>query len=254
MIARQFLRDHFWLALGYFLLLQFALVPAILFWPEFRDNIPALTKMVPFAPLQRIMDSIAEGAYWPYFVMQQFFKGCSLFGLAAAAIIGSGLIAREPDLGTAEFLLSRPVSRRRILLARWAVGSLLVAVPVVLSSLGGVLLSPLVGETLPLLPVLGASLYLALFLWMLFTFTVWMSAGFDHQMRAGTILIGFMLLQFAFYIMKVLNRYSLFYPVDPDHVMPIAQGIYPWTWIGVFLAVTGLFLVLAVRRFERRDF
>lgn len=254
MLARQFFRENALLALGYLLLLQIAQLPAILFWPDFRDNIPALTKMVPFAALQRIMDSIAQGAYWPYFCMQQYFKGCSLFGLAAAAILGSGLVAREPDQGTAEFLLSRPVTRRRILLTRWAVGAAFVTLPILLTSLGGLLLSPLVDETLPLGPVLVAAIYMALFVLMLFTFTVWMSAGFDHQMRAGTILIGFMLLQFAFYLMKTVNHYSLFYPVDVDHLLPIAAGEIPWLYGGIFLGATLLLLVAAVRRFEKRDF
>ncbi|TAH36999.1 MAG: hypothetical protein EYC70_08430 [Planctomycetota bacterium] len=254
MLARQFFRENALLALGYFLLLQLALVPAILFWPDFRENIPTLTKLVPFVTLQRVMEAIEKGAFWPYFCMQHFFKGCSLFGLAAAAIIGSGLIAREPDQGTAEFLLSRPVTRRRILLTRWAVGGAFVTVPIFLSSLGGLLISPLVDESLPLGPILIGSAYMSLFILMLFTFTVWMSAGFDHQMRAGTILIGFMLLQFSFYIMKVLNRYSLFYPVDVDHLLPIESGAFPWFWSGIFLGVTAVFLGLAVRRFEKRDF
>ena len=117
-LLRQWLRDGWWILLGYVVILEAALVAAILYWPKFRDNMPAIAKLVPFESLQRLMDSVEIAGYWPYLAVQQWFKGCSLFGLAAAAFLTSGVVARDADQKTAEFLLSRPVSRSRILLTR----------------------------------------------------------------------------------------------------------------------------------------
>lgn len=254
MLARQYFREHAWIAAGYFVLLQVALLAAVLYWPDFRDNLPAILKIVPAQVLRDLLESVQEGSYWGYFSLQQFFKGCSLFGGAAAAVIGSGLVARDADQGTVEFLLSRPVTRRRILLARWSVGALLVTVPVFASSLGGIAASRLVDERVALGSTLLASAYLSLFLLALFTLTVWMSASFQHQLRAGTLLVALLLLEFAVYLVKVLHDFSLFALVDLDELMPMEDGRFPWLQAAALSGATAAFLWLALRRFERRDF
>ena len=140
-LLRHWLRDGWWILLGYIVILEAALVAAILYWPKFRDNMPAIAKLVPFESLQRLMDSVEVAGYWPYLAVQQWFKGCSLFGLAAAAFLTSGVVARDADQKTAEFLLSRPVSRSRILLTRWAAAVVLVVAPVYLTSITAIWIS-----------------------------------------------------------------------------------------------------------------
>lgn len=255
MIARQYVREMGWLAAGYFVVMQLALVAAVVYWPEIRDNLPSVAKLIPIESLRRMVDSIQEEGYWAYFALQQFFKGVNLFGLAAAAILGTGIVAREADNRTAEFLLSRPVRRRRILLVRWAVGAVFLSAPVFLSTLGGVALSPLIGEDYPRIgPLLAASFYLSLFLIALYTFTVWMSARFDNQLKAGIILVGLGLLQFALYLVKVIGDYSLFTLVDMDVLLPMIAGGFPWLRAAGLTAATGVLLYFAVRKFEQRDF
>lgn len=254
-LARQFLRDFVWLALGYYVVLQVALVAAVLYWPDFRENIPAISKLIPIDAIRSMVEAIEKEGYWAYFALQQFFKGANLFGLAAAAIFGTGIVAREADNRTAEFLLSRPVSRSRILLVRWTLGALLVSLPVFLSSVGGMLLSPVVDEPMPAFgAIVRASLYLSLFLSMLFTVTVWLSAHFEHQLRAGVVLVGLGLLQFALYLVKGVGDFTLFKLVDSQALLPLAEGGFPWIQAGCMVLVTGIFLALALRKFARRDF
>ncbi|MBC8328767.1 MAG: ABC transporter permease [Planctomycetes bacterium] len=253
-LVRQYLRDTLWVALGYLVLMTGALAAAVFYWPDFRDNMPAIFKLIPFDALRDLIAGIDEFGYWAYFAIQQYFKGCSLFGLAAAALFGSGLVAREADQKTAEFLLSRPVSRRRVLLTRFAVAAVLVVAPVFLSSLAGMAMSPLIGEHLALTPVLLGACYLSLFLLMQLAFCTWLSAGFEHQLKAGIILIGLMLLQFALYLVKGLGDYTLFALVDVNRLAGMTTGQFPWPEAASFAGAGLLFLLLALRRFERRDF
>ncbi len=253
-LVRQYLRDTFWVSVGYFVLMTGALAAAVLYWPEFRDNMPAIYKLIPFDALKDLIEGIDRFGYWAYFGIQQFFKGCSLFGLAAAALFGSGLVAREADQKTAEFLLSRPVTRRRVLLTRFATAAALLVFPVFLSSLAGMAMSGLVGEQLELAPVLLGCCYLSLFLLMQLAFCVWLSAGCEHQLRAGILLIGLMLLQFALYLVKGLGDYTLYALVDVNRLAGLRSGELPWIEGAAFLGGTLLFLGLALRRFERRDF
>ena len=253
-LVRQWLRDAVWIIVGYFIILEAALVAAILYWPRFRDNTPAIAKLVPFESLQNLMESIEISGYWPYLAVQQWFKGCSLFGLAAAAFLASGVVARDVDQKTIEFLLSRPVSRSRILLTRWAMVSLAVILPAVLSSFSAVWLSPLVDEQVAWEPLLASTAFMSLFLLMLVTFTVMMSAMSSHQMRAGVILIAIVLLNFALYLVQGIDELSLFKTIDVKVFMMIEMGQFPWVTTGAFVVATLAMLGIALRVFGRRDF
>lgn len=253
-LLRHWLRDTWWILLGYVVVLEAAMVAAILYWPRFRDNTPAIAKLVPFDSLQRLLESVEVEGYWPYFAVQQWFKGCSLFGLAAAAFLTSGLIARDADQKTAEFLLSRPISRSRVFMTRWFATCGLVVVPVYLSSISAIWISPAVDEQLEWGLVLLASTYMSLFLVMLVSFTAMVSAMSSHQMRAGIILIGVMLLSFAFYLIQEVDNFSLFKTVDVFVFMQISAGNFPWITSGSFVVATVLMILIGLAAFRRRDF
>lgn len=253
-LARQYMREIWWIAVGYLIILEAAMVAAILYWPQFRDNIPALAKLVPFQALQDLLSQVEQAGYWPYFAIQQWFKGCSLFGVAAVAFMGSGIIAREADQRTAEFLLSRPVSRRRILLIRFAVLTLATTIPVFLTSISAIWLSPIVDEGMRWDEVLWASMYMSLFLVMLCGFCTLLSALSTNQFRAGALLVGFVLANFAVYLIQSLDRFSLFKTIDVWAFMDLHIGTVPWLMMGVFASVTVIELALADFIFRRRTF
>ena len=70
---------------------------------------------------------------------------------------------------------------------------------------------------------------------MLVTFTAMISAMSSHQMRAGIILIGFILLNFAFYLIQEIDQISLFKTVDVWVFMDIRAGNFPWIMSGSFV-------------------
>lgn len=253
-LLRQWLRDTWWIALGYLVILELAMVAAILYWPKFRDNMPAIAKLVPFDSLKRLMESVAIEGYWPYFAVQQWFKGCSLFGVAVAAFLASGIVARDADQKTAEFLLSRPISRTRVLLTRWSIAVALVTIPVYLTSISAIWISPVVDERLGWGDILISSTYMSLFLVMLVTFTTLISAMSSNQMRAGIILIGLILLNFAFYLIQEVDEISLFKTIDVMVFMEIRSGTLPWIASSAFLGTTVIMLLVAIRVFNRRNF
>ena len=252
-LARQYARGLFWLSLGYFIILEAAMVAAIFYWPKFRDNTPALAKLVPFQALQDLLTAVQQSGYWPYFAIQQWFKGCSLFGVAAIAFMGSGIIAREADQRTAEFLFSRPVSRRKILRVRAAVLTLAVLWPVYLSSISAIWLSPAVDEALPWKATLAASNYMACFLLSLISTTVLLSVLSTHQQRAGVIIVGIILLSFAQYLIQGIDQWSLFATIDVWTFMRIGAGDYPWFASGCFLGVSVGMFALAETLLNRRN-
>jgi len=256
-IARQMLRENLLLVVGYFALLAMTTSLGIWFWPDLRTAIGEWTDVAAFLPIEGLREvvlRIQEEGYWAYFSVQQFFRGGGVFGVAAAGLLGSGIIAREADNRTAEFLLSRPISRRRIVLVRWGCGALALATPLVLCTGVGAMCSPLVGEKISLLAAAQGAAHTALFVVAVFTTTVWLSARSSHAMRAGIIVLGVLLLQFALYLIKVLWHYSAYNLIDLDVMTPLAQGLYPWKETVALILWIGAFLALAIRDFRKRDF
>jgi ABC-2 type transport system permease protein len=253
-IARQYARELLWLAVGYFVILEAAMVAAILYWPKFRDNTPAIAKLVPFQSLQDLLAAVQQLGYWPYFAIQQWFKGCSLFGVAAVAFMGSGIIAREADQRTAEFLFSRPISRRRVLLVRFAVLAMAAIAPIYLSSISAIWISPVVDERLGWAATLAASTYMACFVLLLAATTTLLSTLSTHQLRAGGILVGFILVSFAQYLVQGIDQWSLFATIDVWTFMRIQAGQFPWLRAVLFVAIAAAMLAAADRLLARRTF
>ena len=251
---RQFLRQTWWVALGYFVILEGAMIAAIMYWPRFRDNIPAIAKLVPFEAIQNLLSSMEHAGYWPYLAVQQWFKGCSLFGVAAIAFIGIGIIAREADQRTAEFLLSRPISRRRVLMVRHGVVCLLVLLPVVVSSISAMWFSRMVGEYVAWGEILLATGYMCVFLWCLTCFTTLISAAASHQLTAGAAVVGLALVSFAMYLVQGLDQLSLFKLIDVHVFMQIHGGDLPWIQAGGLATAAIIMLFGADRVLARREF
>lgn len=254
MLVRHFVREQRFLVLGYFALLLINLLAGTYYWPEMRDNFPEIVKLIPIEPLQQFVRAFEEHGFWAYFCVQHFFKGAGMFGLAAAGMMGSGLVAREVDRRTAELLLSRPISRARILFVRWATGAALLYLPFLGVALIGMLLAPQVDESLDLGVLFLGTTYTFLFTLCCYTAATALSTRFSHQLKAGLLVLGFMLMQLAIYMIDKLWDYSLYNSIDLDLTMPIEDGILPWYAAGWMMALTVLFYGLALWGFRRRDF
>lgn len=254
MIFRHWLRENAVLAIGYALLLAINAVASVRYWPDLRDNIPQVLKLIPIPQIQELFRAIEEYGYWAYVSFQQFWKAAGVFGVAAAGLMGTGIVARDVDNRTAELLLSRPISRGRIFFARWSAGALMLTVPLVATTLISVGMAGGVDEELSTRLALAGSGYVSLFVLAVYTLTCALSAWSSHAMRGAILAMGFMLLQFALYMIKDLYDWSLYNLVDLDPLIPISDGVFPWRNA---LSLTGailLFYGAGWLRFERRDF
>jgi len=254
MIFRHWLRENLLLAAGYSILLALNALASILYWPELRDNIPAVIKMIPLEPLQDFFRAMDKYGYWAYLCFQLFWKAAGVFGIAAAGLMGTGIVAREVDNRTAELLLSRPISRASLFFQRWLAGAVLLVLPMFLVSYASILLTPHVQEVIKPATIFAATAYVSLFVLAAYTLTALLSTRFSHQMKAGIVVMGFMLLQFALYMIKQLWDFSLYNLIDLDPLIPITDGLFPWTNCLLMSGATMVFYGLAWWNFERRDF
>jgi ABC-2 type transport system permease protein len=240
-------------ALAVGVVLEAMLVAAILFWPDFRENIPSILKMVPGRIMGGFVDAIVRGGAPAYAVLQHFFKGCHMLGGAAAILFASGAVAGEAHRGTLELWLSRPVTRKRLLLERYALGALAVAVPIVATSATIPGLFGLVGERVLLAPFLLCAAHESIFLLAIYSATFLLSAVGRRPATIAFGMILFLVLEFALYLVMEATHVSIFRLADlEDFNAILATGSLAWKVLLPLLLASGLFLGLSLHAFERR--
>ncbi|MBT3339880.1 MAG: ABC transporter permease subunit [Planctomycetes bacterium] len=255
MIASHFFRENRMLIYGYFLLMHVTGALSVFFWPELREQIDLIVQLIPLDGVRRFAEAFQTQGYWAYFDAQILFKGGGMVATAVAGLLGSGLIAREADRNTAEFLLSRPISRAQILFRRWLAGCAMLLIPFFSCVIFCWALSPQVGESLQLGRLLASTAHVSLFILAVFQATIWLSAHSTQQLRAGIIVLGFIMLNMAIYLVKHIWHYSIFNIIDLDVLLPLAdRGAYPWKETTTLAAASLVFYFFSWRAFSRRDF
>ena len=254
-LLRQAWQEIRMIAFGYLFLLAGTLFVGIWYWPHLRDaEILKLVEFLPFQPLQEFARGFEASGFWAWFSVQHLFRGAAIFGGAAACLMGTGILAGEVDRGTMGLLLSRPLSRTKVLLTRWGIAALALLVPILLVSVLAQQVAPLVDESLDLSLALRASLYAWLFPLAALSVTCALSSFFSRYLKAGIVVLGFLLVQFAIYLVPELWNVSLFNWVDLDVFLPFQQGVYPIEIMKTLLGICSLSLLIAGIRFRTRDF
>ncbi len=255
LLLRQAWREIRLIAFGYLVILAGTLTLAFLYWPHLRDaEILKLVEFLPFQPLQEFARGFEATGFWAWFCVQHLFRGAALFGGAAACLMGTGVIAGEVDRGTMGLLLSRPISRTRILLVRWGIAAVSLLIPLLLVTWMASRVAPMVDEQLDFPLALKASLYAWLFPLAALSMTCVLSSLFSRQMKAGIVVLGFLLVQLALYLVPEVWNHSLFNWMDLDVFVPFQQGIYPVQFMQWMAGVSLVSLILAAFCFRTRDF
>jgi len=239
MIARKTWQEVRVMTAVYFLLLELMLVGAILYWPDLARDLArkagALEALMPAEFLKRMVRDWASDdsdvAYRAYIATQQFFKGINVCGIAIAVLLGTGIISRERETGTLEMLLSRPISRARVLWSKTWVVALCVVVPIYLSSLSVIPLSailPGINSNIPAPVLLEASTHASLFVLMFLAATVLLSTFMRTQVAVAFTIGGFVIAQVGIYFIQVIRVGSVFMLSDHETYSPIIAGNVSW--------------------------
>jgi ABC-type transport system involved in multi-copper enzyme maturation permease subunit len=213
--------------LAFFTVLEAMLVPAVLFWPNFRDNIATLKAMAPLPMLRDMVDTLGTGGVAAYLLGQQYFKGCNSLGVAAAVLFAVGAVAGEAERGTLEIWLARPLSRKRLLSERWLAGALAVALPVFASSATIPFLLGYVDESMSQRGLFFCSLHQTLFLLCVYSGTFLLSTVGRRPIALAFLVLFFMTFQFALYLVKTATHWSLFRQADLTTFMSVYAEAAP---------------------------
>ena len=252
MIARKTWIDVRGMALAYLLVLELQLAPAILMYPEVQSIIPTVLKLIggPFKHLT--LD------FRGYAALQIFFKGINVVGLAGAVLLGTILLARERENQTLEFLLARPISRSRLLFDKFWVVSLVLVVPIFLTSLTAVPLAATLGpgHELDYARLACACVHSSLFVMAFLALTTMLSAMLRTQVHVAFAAGCFIMVELGIFFVPQIRAWSVFRFSDFDVYGPLLAGTLSLPELfadkGVWLVAAIVALYVAADRALRR--
>lgn len=250
---REELRAVAWRALGYFVVLELMLAAAVLFWPDFEENLDALRGMAPMKVLQDLVDRIGDEGVAAYVNGQHFFKGCNTLGSAAAVFFAMGAVAGEAHRGTLELWLARPFSRRRLLAQRFVAGALALIVPVFATTATVPFLLARIGEELDLARLLLCAAHQSAFLLAIYALAFFYSCCSTKPAQIAFVMLALSTLEFSIYMVQVATHWSVFRLSDVEVYQELySTGAFDPVILLPLLATTIVLCIASDRVFARR--
>jgi ABC-type transport system involved in multi-copper enzyme maturation permease subunit len=258
MMIRRILRADRWKVAAYTAVLVFNIVAVVQAYPTYKANVAAIMKMVPdWMPLVKgLMASDGGDRFAVFVALNHYFKGANVIGPAVAIILALGTIVREVEIGTIGLLLSRPISRTRILLSYAVVHLLELTLPLFAIAIATPWLTEwLIDEEVPLAPMVMAALHASAFIAAVYGFALLLAVILTEQLRLAALAGGVCIVSFLLYFVDQNLPWSIYVLSSiPMYVELAGGGPLPW---GAFLACVGsaiAFLTTAVVVFKRKDY
>lgn len=255
MILRKTLRDNAWKSLVFAVLLTAHLVAVVVFFPDFERLAQSIKGKIPGEFFKKLVDDQLSQGYNSYIAFQHFAKAIATFGTFAAVFLANGAVAGEVHEKTAEFLLSRPMSRTKILATKYLTGAFLLVLPVFLVSPLAIPLADYIDEKVSAGSIVIETIHSSLFLILLYSITFLVSTLMRNDMVVAFLMLGIYLAEFVLLIIPVAARYSIFKLADMDAFMEILRGRnYPYALQGIMAGLSAALFFASLVCFRRRDF
>jgi ABC-type transport system involved in multi-copper enzyme maturation permease subunit len=257
-LALRILRDDAWKLAAFFVILLVNAIATVLAYPAFEENYEALLAFVPsfMAKLSSALLDAGSTGILAFASINHLFKAANVLGAAAAILLAMGSFSRETELGTIGVLLSRPLSRRRILTTFVVVHSLELIVPLLLVT---VLIPSYVqfaiDETIPTGPLLLGAIHAAAFLLLVYAIAMVAATALSEQIKVAGIAGGLLITSFILYFIDATRPYTLYRLSSLDHYTAIARGEpFDLPMVAGMLAAALVLFAIADRILAKRDF
>lgn len=192
------------------------------------------------------------------FFQAEFFSWTPLLLITLAVIGATGTLAGEEAAGTLDLLLAQPITRTRVVLEKTiglALAVLLAALAAMPGFLLGLVLADVEISVARLLVAVLAQVPLTL---IFLTLSLWASAALPTRGAAAAVAIAVVVVTYflnmlgaSVDLLDTPRKLSPFYWTDASRIL--LHGFHEWARVGAMLAVSALFLALAVWSFRRRD-
>lgn len=223
-------------------------------WPSVRDTLQNFE--LP-AAIQALLGSDLNIATAAGYLSGRYFAWTIILVIVYAVIAGTGAIAGEESAGTMDLLLAQPVSRRVVVLEK-LIATISGTALIIAGGYAGFLISiPSVRIEVSLIDVGIACANMLPIVLLFLTMSLWAGAVAPNRGTAAGAMIAFATATYFLYTisngvesLRWLRYSSPFYYYGAG--LSLVKGIV-WWHVGLLLAIAALFVILALRTFERRD-
>ncbi len=258
MLVRRILREDWWKVSALFAILFANMVATVFAYPTFQANYAMLANLVPnfMGFVKNALNEAGKGGLPVFMAVNHFFKGANVIGPAAAIVLALGTVVREVEIGSIGLLLSRPISRRRILWTFAACHVLELLVPIFLvSALIPITAARGIDRDVPLAPFLVSSCHAAAFVSAVYCIAILAAVVFAEQIRVAAFAGGVCVVSFLLYFIDATRPYTLYALSSIEGYMAMARGdglplVRFFGCIGIAVAALGTATIL----FEKKDY
>lgn len=140
--------------------------------------------------------------------VSQYVKNVNQFGALLGLLLSMGAVAQEKERGTLALILTKPMPRGAVLVAKFAALGVTFLVGLLAAGLAGYVYTLLLFEPLPVGGWLGLNALLLVFILMYVAFTLFASTLTRSQAIAGGLGLGFVLLLAAVSAIPVVGAHT----------------------------------------------
>ncbi len=211
--------------------------------PELLKSIPNLPAgLAGIIPTPTMADSVA-----------QYLKNTEQFGVLLVVLLTMGVMAQEKERGTAAMLLTKPVSRSAVVLAKWLTGMTIVLAGLLVDGLACLAYTVVLFEPLPFGTFWILNLFLFVFLGVYLTVALMASTLARTQAIAAAGAFGGLI---VLIILGSIPRVSDYMPgqlMAWGNSLVFKGDVTAWPALGVAAGIIVLALAFACLRFEREE-
>ncbi len=258
MLVRRIAREDWWKIGALTAILLTNMIATVFAYPTFQANYGMLMNLVPsfMGFVKNALNEAGKGGLPVFMAVNHFFKGANVIGPAAAIVLALGTVVREVEIGSIGLLLSRPVSRRRILWTFAACHLVELMVPLFLvSALIPFVSSHAIDKEVALAPLLVATVHAAAFIAAIYSIALLAAVVFAEQIRVAAFAGGVCIVSFMLYFIDATRPYTLYALSSIEGYMSMARGEpMPLAKFAACIAIAITAIGAATALFERKDY
>jgi ABC-2 type transport system permease protein len=211
--------------------------------PELLKSIPNLPAgLANIIPPPSVIDSVI-----------QYLKNTEQFGILLVILLTMSVMAQEKERGTAAMLLTKPVRRSAMIIAKWLAGMIILLAGLLLDGLACLAYTAVLFEPLPFGSFWILNLLLLVYLGVYLTVALMASTLARTQAIAAAGAFGGLI---VLIILGSIPRLGEFLPgqlVNWGSSLVMKNDVTSWPALGVSIGIMALALTIACLRFEREE-
>ena len=183
----------------------------------------------------------------------QYVKNISQFGILLVILFGMGSVAQEKERGTAAMLLTKPVRRSQVILAKWLAAILIMLGGLAASAVACLVYTGILFQWLPIQAYLILNWFMAVFLGVYLTVSILASSLARSQSMAAAGAFGGLVILLVFSSIPRLSNYLPGQLINWGSELMFGGGKAARGALAVSLGLIIVMLLLAALHFEREE-